>query len=72
MSVPTRTYLTMTNLGSVQNSTSFARPKTTLAGVGTKPCTNRPGTQLNREIRVAKKNYSEKLKKNSFQVMVCG
>ncbi len=34
----------MTNLGSVQNSNSFARPKWTPTGVGTKPCTNRPNT----------------------------
>ncbi len=46
MCVPTRTYLTFntTNLGSVQNSNSFAWPKRTPTGVGKKPCTNRPNT----------------------------
>ncbi len=63
--IPTRTFLSFNNdkpwlLG---NSNSFVRPKRTLTEVGIKYCITRARNRLTKEIRVAKKNYSEKLKK---------
>ncbi|XP_051565598.1 uncharacterized protein LOC127447661 [Myxocyprinus asiaticus] len=52
----------MINHGLQENSDSFFMPKRMLTEVGIKHCTTRPGT-LTKEIRVAKRSYSEKQKK---------
>ncbi len=52
----------MTNRGSQLNSDSSVRPKKMLTGRETKSCINRPHTHLEKDIRVAKRNYSGKLR----------
>ncbi len=53
----------MINRGLLGNANSFVRPKRTLTEVGIKYCITRTRNRLTKEIRVAKKNNSEKLKK---------
>ncbi len=52
---------TATNHSSLQNSDSPVRPKKMLTGRGIKSCINRQYT-LEKEIRLAKRNYSDKLR----------